>query len=93
MRLSSSPKDESHLFFSVGERVLISRMLTGQFPNYEAVLPRDNNRIIELDKDLLTAAIRRVALLADERSRAIRLQVDKDQLGNLLLQRRVRRSP
>jgi len=73
-------KDESHLFFSVGERVLISRMLTGQFPNYEAVLPRENNRIVELDKDLVTAAIRRVALLADERSRAMRIQVDKDRL-------------
>jgi DNA polymerase-3 subunit beta len=71
-------KDESHLFFSVGERVLISRMLTGQFPNYEAVLPRENNRIIELDRDLLMAAVRRVALLADERSRAVRVQVDKD---------------
>jgi DNA polymerase-3 subunit beta len=71
-------KDEGHLFFSLGERVLISRMLTGQFPNYEAVLPRENNRVVELDKDLATAAIRRVALLADERSRAIRLQVDKD---------------
>ncbi len=73
-------KDESHLFFSLNDRVLISRMLTGQFPNYEAVLPRENNRVVELDKDLVTAAIRRVALLADERSRAIRVQLDKDRL-------------
>ena len=73
-------KDESHLFFSVGERVLISRMLTGQFPNYEAVLPRENNRSVELDRDLLAAAVRRVALLADERSRAIRVQIEKDKL-------------
>lgn len=73
-------KDESHIFFSVGERLLISRMLTGQFPNYEAVLPRENKRIVELDKDLVTAAVRRVALLADERSRAMRIQVDKDRL-------------
>ena len=73
-------KDESHLFFSVGDRVLISRMLTGQFPNYDAVLPRENKRLVELDKDAITAAIRRVALLADERSRAIRFQLDKDKL-------------
>lgn len=70
-------KDESHIFFSNGDRVLISRVLTGQFPNYEAVLPRENNRVVELDKDLVTAAVRRVALLADERSHAIRIQVDK----------------
>ncbi len=73
-------KDESHLFFSVGEHVLISRMLTGQFPNYEAVLPRDNKRIVELNKEQTAQAIRRVALLADERSRAVRLQFDKDHM-------------
>lgn len=67
-------KDESHLFFSVSRRVLTSRVLTGQYPNYEAVLPRDNNRVVDLDKSRMTDAIRRVALLADERSRAVRLQ-------------------
>ncbi|MEJ2007428.1 MAG: DNA polymerase III subunit beta [Acidobacteriota bacterium] len=73
-------KDDSHLYFSMGHRVLISRMLTGQFPNYEAVLPRENNRIIEIDKDLMTAAIRRVALLADQRSRAIRVKLAEGQM-------------
>ncbi len=73
-------KDENHLFFSAGERALISRMLTGQFPNYEAVLPRENTRVVELDKDLLTSAVRRVALLADERSHAVRMRLDKNQL-------------
>jgi len=73
-------KDESHLYFSMGNRVLISRMLTGQFPNYEAVLPRDNKRIVEIDKDLFSAAIRRVALLSDQRSRAIRVKLDEGQM-------------
>ena len=68
------------LFFQVGSRILISRMLTGQFPNYEAVLPRDNTKIVEMDKDKTAAAIRRVALLADERSHAIRMQVEKDRI-------------
>lgn len=71
-------KDDSHLFFQIGSRVLISRMLTGQFPNYEAVLPRENTKIVEMDKDQTMAAIRRVALLADERSRAIRMKVETD---------------
>jgi len=69
-------KDETHLFFTVGDRLLISRMLSGTFPNYEAVLPRDNKKLIELDREALTSAIRRVALLSDERSHSIRLQVD-----------------
>src|SRR5580698_3989652 len=48
-------KDESHLFFQVGSRTLIARMLTGQFPNYEAVLPRDNTKIVEMEKTQLAA--------------------------------------
>src|SRR5579871_2946035 len=39
-------QDESHLFFQFEGRLLTSRKLTGQFPNYEAVLPRDPNKII-----------------------------------------------
>jgi DNA polymerase III subunit beta len=74
-------KDDSHLFFSLGDRILISRLLAGQFPNYEAVLPKEIKRTAELEKDPFTAALRRVALLADERSHAIRLQLDKGRLG------------
>src|SRR5437870_9513037 len=43
-------KDESHLSFQVHHRLLISRSLTGQFPNYEAVLPRDNNKHVEIGR-------------------------------------------
>ena len=39
-------KDESTLFFRIGERLLTSRQLTGQFPNYEAVLPKENTKSI-----------------------------------------------
>src|SRR5205807_6520335 len=37
-------KDESHLFFRVGRGLLLSRILTGQFPNYAEVLPQDNTK-------------------------------------------------
>ncbi len=73
-------KDNSHLFFWVGRRLLISRQLTGQFPNYEAVLPRQNDKILELDGELVAAAIRRVALLADEHSHALRLQLEQGRI-------------
>ena len=59
--------------------MLISRQLTGQFPNYEAVLPRENDKVVEFDGELVTAAIRRVALLADERSQALRLRLQLEQ--------------
>lgn len=73
-------QDESHLFFQVGERLLIARQLTGQFPNYEAVLPRENNKVVVLERDEIAAAVRRVALVADQRSHAIRLTLDKEKV-------------
>ena len=39
-------RDDNHLFFDMGKRLLVSRMLTGQFPNFEAVLPRNNDRTV-----------------------------------------------
>jgi len=73
-------RDESTLFFRIGGRLLTSRQLTGQFPNYEAVLPRDNNKSVAVHCDELSAAIQRVAQFADERSNAIRLKVEKNEL-------------
>jgi len=71
-RISFS-RDDNHLFFDMGKRLLMSRMLTGQFPNYEAVLPRNNDRIVIVNRDEITAAIKRVAILSDERSRTVKL--------------------
>jgi DNA polymerase III subunit beta len=73
-------KDESTLFFRIGGRILTSRQLTGQFPNYEAVLPRENNKFVAVHCDELSAAIQRVAQFADERSNAIRMRVEKNEL-------------
>jgi len=73
-------KDESTLYFRIGPRLLTSRQLTGQFPNFEAVLPKDNNKLITVNGDDLSAAVQRVAQFADERSRAVRLRLDKGEL-------------
>jgi len=73
-------KDESTLYFRVGQRLLTSRQLTGQFPNYEAVLPKDITKSISVPGEDLGAAISRVAQFADERSHAVRLRLEKDEL-------------
>jgi len=69
-------KGENHLFFEVGGRLLISRMIDGQFPAFERVVPKTNDKRMEFDRDRLTNAVRRVALLSNERSRAVRFQMD-----------------
>ncbi len=70
---------ENHLFFRFGKRLLISRTLSGQFPNYDLVLPKENNNRVAAEAGPLAAAIRRVALMADERSHAIKFDVTEGQ--------------
>jgi DNA polymerase III subunit beta len=70
-------RGENHLFFDVGGRLLISRMIDGQFPAYERVIPKGNDKHIEFERDRLTNAVKRVALLSNERSRAVKIQIDK----------------
>ncbi len=66
--------DDNHLFFQIGDRLLITRKLTGNFPDYERVLPKDHVHSARLNRDEVRSAIERVAQFADERSRAIRVQ-------------------
>ncbi len=71
-------QDESHLFFQIGRRLLTSRKLTGQCPNYEAVLPRDPNKTVVIERNELQDALRRVSQLADQRSRAVKFTLAKE---------------
>ncbi len=65
--------DENHLFFRSGERLLISRKLTGSFPDYERVLPSEHPHAVRIRREELRETVERVAQFADERSHAIRL--------------------
>ena len=73
-------RSENHLFFETGPRLLVSRKNDGQFPAYDRVVPRNNDKRIDFERELFARAVRRVALLSSERSRAVRFQIDKGQV-------------
>src|SRR5207247_4341046 len=73
----SYERGENHLFFVTDERLLISRMIDGQFPAYERVIPKGNDKHIEFERDRLTNAVKRVQILSNDRSRAVKVQIDK----------------
>jgi DNA polymerase-3 subunit beta len=66
-------RDENHLFFTVAGKRLVSRILAGQFPNYELVIPRDNDKYVVASARALGDGIRRAAIMSDEKLKAIRL--------------------
>jgi len=73
-------RGENHLFFTVGGRTLISRMIEGQFPAFERVIPKNNDKRVEFERERITNAIRRVSLLSNERSRAIKFEIEKEKV-------------
>jgi DNA polymerase-3 subunit beta len=72
--------DENHLFFQLGDRLLLSRKLTGNFPDFERVLPKDHPHAVALDREELRKSIERVSQFSDERSRAVRMRVHDGEL-------------
>lgn len=73
-------EDKNHIFFETEGRLVVSRKLSGNFPNYEMVMPKDNDKESILDLEALRAAVKRVSLMADERTKGIRLTVRSGEL-------------
>ncbi len=73
-------EDTNHLYFEMEGRLLISRKLSGNFPNYEMVMPKDNDKAAIFDLDEMRSAVRRVSLMADERNRSIRVTVREGEI-------------
>ncbi len=72
--------DDNSLFFRVKNRVLISRMIESKFPNYQAVMPRDNPNILNVEREVLVTAIKRVSILSSEKSRGIKFDLKPGEL-------------
>jgi DNA polymerase-3 subunit beta len=73
-------RDESHLFFSSGDSIVITRLMSGQFPNYQAVLPQSNSIVFTIDAAGFRKALARVSLLAPEQSHGVCLALESGQL-------------
>ena len=70
-------REENQIFFEMGRALMSSRLLEGQFPNYEKVLPKGNDKIVEVPRLAFADALKRVALLSSERNRAVKISVGK----------------
>ncbi len=63
-----------------GDVTLVMRLIEGEFPNYNQVIPKNLTRHLTLPTEPLVHAVRRVALLSSERSRAVKLELSDGQL-------------
>jgi DNA polymerase-3 subunit beta len=71
---------DNQLSFRAGNRVLHTRLLEGPFPDYNAVIPKDNDKDVTVDKAEFIQAIRRVSITADRITSQIRLGIEKGRM-------------
>lgn len=72
--------DENNLFFKCRNRTLISRVIDSKFPNFDAVIPKDNPHVAIMAREEFAGAIHRVSLLSTERSRGIKFTMEKNKM-------------
>ena len=71
---------ETRIQFRVGTVTLTSKLIDGTFPEYERVIPRDNDKILRVDKGDFATAVARVAAISSERARPVKLSLGRDLL-------------
>lgn len=71
---------ENHLLFTIGSRQLVARLLDVNFPDYEKILSKNNDRVAKAPTTACKDAIRRVSLFSSERSRGVKLSFEKGTL-------------
>ena len=70
----------SKIRFSFGSVVLTSKLIDGTFPDYERVIPKDNDKTMEVDTKLFAQAVDRVSTISSEKGRAVKLNLDGEKL-------------
>ena len=72
--------EESQIKLKTKSAMIFSRLVEGAFPDYEAVIPTDRNKKVELNTTQLLTTIRRATIMTNEKSRAVQLRFNKDKL-------------
>jgi DNA polymerase-3 subunit beta len=66
-------RSENHLGFRTSSTQIFTRLIEGPYPNYEQVIPRENDKASTADKAALTAALRRMSIVASDQTHRIRM--------------------
>ncbi len=72
--------DSSHIQFALGNTTLTSRLIEENYPNYESVIPLDNDKKLTVNREMLLASVRRVSLYSSTTTHQVRFSLKKNEL-------------
>ena len=67
---------KNHMLFSIGKARFLTRLIEGTYPNYEQVIPANNNKILTVDRNTLMKSLKRVSIMSKERSSAVKVDIE-----------------
>lgn len=70
----------SKIRFGLGAAVLTSKLIDGTFPDYSRVIPTGNDKLLKIDPKSLMEGVDRVATIASEKTRAVKMAVERDKI-------------
>ena len=71
---------KNHVLFSVGDMQFLTRLIEGTYPNYEQVIPSNNEKIVTVEREALAKTARRVSIMSRERSNAVKVDLDEGRI-------------
>ena len=71
---------DAKMRFTIGAVVMTSKLIDGTFPDYQRVIPQNNDKALTLDRQTFSAAVDRVSTISSERGRAVKLALTDSQL-------------
>lgn len=71
---------KNHILFKIDDIQFLTRLIEGTYPNYEQVIPAANEKILTVDRNLLTRSLRRVSIMSRERSNAVKVDIDSNNM-------------
>jgi DNA polymerase-3 subunit beta len=72
--------DQTHGFFKMGKSLMVIRLIDGEFPEYDQVIPKGNDKKIVMQKERIYGCLRRVSTMASERVEGIKLSLKRNSI-------------
>ena len=74
-------KKEGQLIFKIGENIMISRYIEGQYPKYKQIIPKDNDKVVLINREDFMNALDRTSSMVEEKKNVVKLTFENDQLS------------
>ena len=74
-------KKDGQLIFKIGDNIMISRSIEGQYPKYKQIIPKDNNKIVLINREDFINALDRTSSMVEEKKNVVKLTFENNQLS------------